>query len=88
MAFLRQPARDVTVDWHPHIQFVVEAFDAPPEVRSPELVFTGDITQGFEGNGDLDRPAIGSQSPFRFHHYVRIKVLTQSVGPNPIRLYT
>src|SRR5206468_11188126 len=58
VSFLGEPARIITADRHPHIELVVEALDASPEVHTPQLVFAGDITQRLEGNRDFDGPAV------------------------------
>ena len=60
MAFLGQPTRDVAVERHPHIKFVIESLDAPPEMRAPKFVLARDVAKGFERNSGLNCPAIGS----------------------------
>src|SRR6185369_17797512 len=86
MSFLRQPARVVAADRHPHVQFIVDALDASPEVRAPEFILAGNVAQRLEGNGYLDDPTIVRHAALRFHYDVRIEIFAV-VGPTAIGLY-
>ena len=90
MSFLCEPARIITADRHPHIELVVEALDASPEVHTPQLVFAGDITQRLEGNRDFDSPPVAGDDALGLKHVVRIEVFVivgpGAVGLNPERI--
>src|ERR1051326_3833106 len=85
MPFLRQPTGVVATNRHPHVELIVEALDAPPEVRAPEFVFARDVAQRLERNGNLDYPAVRGHATFRFHHDVRIEVFA-IIGPASVSL--
>src|SRR5438876_2577546 len=86
MSLLGQPTRDVAIDWHPHIELVIESLDPPPEMRAPKFVLARYISQRLERDRGFDGPTIGSHQAFRFHDYVGIEIFALAVGPNPIGL--
>src|SRR5438445_10431724 len=86
MSLLGQPTRDVAIDWHPHIELVIESFHPPPEMRAPKFVLARHISQRLERDRGFGGPTIGSHQALRFHDYVGIEIFAPAVGPNPIGL--
>src|SRR5437773_470629 len=86
MSFLRQPARDVPVDWHPHVEFVIEPLNPPEEMCPPQFVFAGNITKRFKRNGDLDGPAVFGDHALRLEYKIRIEVLVLAISPDAVGL--
>src|SRR6266487_1117177 len=86
MSFLRQPARDVPVDWHQHVESVIEALNAPEKMCPPQFVFPGNITKRFKRNRDLDSPTVFGQQALRLEYKIRIEVLALAIGPDTVGL--
>src|SRR5437016_7352704 len=86
MTFLGQPTGDVAVERHPHIQLVVETFNAPPEMRAPEFVLAGNITQRLERNRDFNGPSVVGHYTFRLKDKIRIEVLVL-IRPDTVCLH-
>src|SRR5256885_6331701 len=86
MSLLGQPARDVAIDRHPHVQLVIESFDPPPEMRAPKFVLARNISQRLERDRGFDGPTIGGHQALRFHDYVGIEIFALAVGPNAVGL--
>src|SRR5438270_3706246 len=86
MSLLGQPTRDVAIDRHPHVEFVIESLDPPPEMRAPKLVLARNIAQRLERNRSFDRPTVGSDQAFGLHNDVRVEIFALAVRPNAVGL--
>src|SRR5438105_14545547 len=87
MSFLTQQRRYVARIRHPGISLVIETEKVSPNVNSPKLVFARFITQGFEGNGNFDRPSVTGQHSLRFHDDVDAEVPTRALRHDSVLLY-
>src|SRR5215470_4330899 len=85
MTLLRQPAWIIAADRHPHIQFIIESLNPAPEVHAPKFVFTGNIPQRLEWNGDLNRPTVSGYNTLRFKNKIGIEVFVV-VRPGAVSL--
>src|SRR5262249_38702649 len=57
-----------------------------PEMDSPQLVFTRNVTQRLERKRDFNRVAIARHHSLRLHHQIQTEVFALSFGPDAIRL--
>src|SRR6266446_1346751 len=87
MTLLGQPARNVARYWHPHIELVVEALDAAPEMRAPQHTFAGIITNRFKRYRNFNRITVAGQHSLRLEHNVEAKVFISSSIPRAVCLY-
>src|ERR1051326_1541237 len=86
MSFLGQPARNVAIDRHPHVELVVESLDPPPEMSAPQFVLTRYIAQRLKRDRSFDGPTVGCKQTLRFHHDVGIEIFALPISPNAVGL--
>src|SRR6266542_325501 len=87
MTRLGQPARLVTIERHPHVQFVIETLGSPPEMYSPLLILSRQITQRLKGNSNFNCISIIGHKPFRLHNNVETEIFVLSLAPDAVGLH-
>src|ERR1041384_7670828 len=88
MARLSEPTVFVAIHRNPHVERIVESLGTAPEVDSPQLVFTRNVTQRLERKRNLNRVTIARHHSLRVHHQIETEVFTLSFGPDAIGLNT
>src|SRR6185437_16478726 len=86
MAGLCEATSFIAVHRHPHVERVVQALGAAPEMNAPQLVFARDVAQRLEWNRDFDRVTVARDHSLRLHHQIEAEVFTLAFGPNSIGL--
>src|SRR2546423_10140141 len=87
MSCLGQPTALVAIERNPHVERVVQALGASPEVQAPHLIFPRNLAQRLERDRDLNRVTILSDHPFRLHQQIETEVLAHSFSPDAIGLH-
>src|ERR1044072_3130853 len=86
MARLGEPTIFIAVHRNPHVERVIQTLRAAPEMDSPQLVFSCNVTQRLERNRDFNRVTIARHHSLRFHHEIETEIFALSFGPDAVGL--